>query len=125
MSAGESRRRPAETGGRQIVHKVRVSDQEEQLLVERAQELGITVSRFLIEAALAPAAGETQTERHNALLMLFRLERLVANIANNVNQVARVSNTTGAAHVAELREHLAEARRVYERIDECIDGLKL
>lgn len=125
MPASESRRRPAEAGGRQIVHKVRVSDEEEKCLSARAQELGITVSRLLVEAALAPATGEMHTERRNALALLFRLERLIANIANNVNQVAKVSNTTGAAHVAELREHLAEARRVYERIDECLDGFKL
>jgi hypothetical protein len=39
-------------GGKTIVHKVKVTSEEEQILRERAAVLGVSVSRLLAESAL-------------------------------------------------------------------------
>lgn len=46
------RRRKNEPGGRHKIYPVRVSESEDQILKERANAAGITVSRLLAESAL-------------------------------------------------------------------------
>lgn len=118
MSAG--RRRTNASEARAIVHKVRVNDSEEAVLITRASEQGVTVARLLVESALADGGGETRAERENILRLYFRIERLLANVANNVNQIAKVANTTGAIDIGELRAHLRGARQVYDDLEELI-----
>lgn len=118
------RRRANVAGGRQHRHEVKVTPEEEAILLQLAEAQRVTVPRLLVEAALSAPAGESPSERRNAIAELFGLHRLLAAISNNVNQMARVTNATGNVHT-EMVETLRAVRRTAERIDGAIDGLSL
>jgi len=118
------RRRANVAGGRQHRHEVKVTPEEEAILLQLAEAQHVTVPRLLVEAALSAPAGESPSERRNAIAELFGLHRLLAAISNNVNQMARVTNATGNVHT-EMVETLRAVRRTAERIDGAIDGLSL
>ena len=118
------RRRANVAGGRQHRqhrHEVRVTPEEEALLLQRAAAQRVSVPRLLVEAALA-ARGETPTERRDAMSTLFGLHRLLAGVANNLNQMTRALHATGEMP-AQTPEVLAALRRTAERIDTAIDRL--
>lgn len=119
---GERRRRANVIGGRRHRHVVKVSPEEEALLLQVAAAQGITVPRLLVESALSAEAGETPTERRNAVAELFKLIRLMAAISNNVNQIARHANATGEV-AADVRATLDAVRRTAERANTAIEGL--
>jgi len=118
------RRRANVEGGRRHEHKVKVTLEEEGVLLRLAEAQHVTVPRLLVEAALSSSAGETPTERRDAITQLFGLHRLLAIISNNVNQMARATNASGEVQ-DELVATLRAARRTAERIDAAIDGLAL
>lgn len=118
------RRRANVAGGRLHQHKVKVTPEEEGVLLRLAEAQRVTVPRLLVESTLAAVSGETSTERRDAIAELFRLHRLLAAISNNVNQIARATNVTGEVH-DELVATLRAVRRTAERIDGAIDGLAL
>lgn len=115
------RRRANVEGGRQHRHEVKVSAEEEARLVLLAGQHRVSVPRLLVEAALAEA-GETPTERREAIASLFRVHRLLGSIANNVNQMAKATNATGEVQ-ADLRATLDAVRRTAGRVDDAVDGL--
>lgn len=117
-------RRANAAGGRHHRHVVKVTPAEEALLLQLAVAQGVTVPRLLVEAALSASAGQTPTERRNAIAELFRIYRLLGTIANNVNQMARATNATGQVH-PELTETMRAVRRVADRVEGAIDGLAL
>lgn len=116
------RRRANVAGGRQHFHKVKVTPEEEGVLLRLAEAQHVTVPRLLVESALATETAETPTERRNAMAELFATHRLLAAVSNNVNQMARATNATGEVQ-AEMVETLRAVRRLAERIDDAIDGL--
>lgn len=116
------RRRANVAGGRQHFHKVKVTPEEEGVLLRLAEAQRVTIPRLLVESALAAETSETPTERRNAMAELFAAHRLLAAVSNNVNQMARATNATGEVQ-AEMVETLRAVRRVAERIDDAIDGL--
>jgi len=118
------RRRANVAGGRQHRHEVKVTPEEEAILLQLAEAQRVTVPRLLVEAALSAPTGESPSERRNAIAELFAVHRLLAAISNNVNQMARVTNATGKVHT-EMVETLRAVRRTAERIDGAIDGLSL
>ena len=118
------RRRANVDGGRQHRHEVKVSPEEEGMLLRLAEAQHVTIPRLLVESALASATSETPTERRNAMAELFALHRLLAAVSNNVNQIAKATNATGELQ-PETVTTLAKVREVAERIDEAIDGLSL
>ena len=109
--AGPRRRRAREPVPRTAV-KVKLSDTERQQLSERADQLGVTVARLLVESA------REQTLQRRALFVeLNELRHLTATIANNVNQLAKIANTSGdlpAAH--RLHQTLVETEAVLEQL---------
>ena len=117
------RRRANVEGGRPHRHEVKVSPEEEGILLRLAAEQRVTVPRLLVESALA-ARSETPSERRNAMAELFALHRLLASISNNVNQMAKATNATGEVQ-EELSATLSAVRRTALRIDDAIDGLSL
>lgn len=120
-----SRRRRANVdGGRQHRHEVKVSPEEEGVLLRLAEAQHVTIPRLLVESALASGRSETPTERRNAMAELFALHRLLAAVSNNVNQMAKATNATGEVQ-AELSATLKAVRRTARRIDDAIDGLSL
>lgn len=115
------RRRANVAGGRQHRHEVKVSPEEEALLVQLALAQGVTVPRLLVESALS-AQGETPTARREAMAELFAVRRLLAAVSNNVNQLAKQANS-GDGFPAEAVAVLPAIRRVVLRIDATLDGL--
>lgn len=116
------RRRANVDGGRQHKHEVKVTPEEEAMLLRLAEEQRVTVPRLLVEAALSAERSETPADRRNTLVELFGAHRLLATISNNVNQMARATNATGEVQ-AEMVETLRAVRRTAERIDAAVDEL--
>lgn len=115
------RRRKNVAGGRRHAHLVRVTPEEEALLLQRATSLGVTVPRLLVESALA-AQGETATERQWVMAELFRVHRLLGTIANNVNQMAKATNATHEVQ-ADMSATFEVVRRTAGRVSDAIDRL--
>ena len=117
------RRQANEAGGRSRLQKVKVTETEAAALAERAGELGVSVPRLMVEAALAdPGRSATAAERQEAMVELFAVRRLLAAVSNNINQLARAANSTGQVP-AEAAATIAAARRLAGRIDGAIDEL--
>ncbi len=102
-----------------------MTPEEEGMLLRLARQQNVSIPRLLVESALAADAGESATERRDALAELFAVHRLLAAVSNNVNQIARVANATGEVPTAEVSATLAAVRRTAERIDMVVDELSL
>ena len=87
------RRRANAAQARTQLQPVRVSEEEKKALLVRAAEQNVSVSRLLVESALAD--GEAPEGRRAVMAELFELRRLLATVANNVNQVAKAVNISG------------------------------
>ncbi|WP_371878722.1 plasmid mobilization relaxosome protein MobC [Conexibacter sp. DBS9H8] len=124
MSAPAGRRdRPRERrakhpGRRPTGLRVTLSEEELAQLRARAQKAGVSMSRLLVESALAQV--ETKAERQRVVVKLNRFERLLGNLANNVNQLARQANIAGqvvaVGRVTGYLDELAEMRDELHRI---------
>src|SRR5699024_9090103 len=62
-------------GGRPVRLNLRLSDIEYASLLTSAEELSITVPRYLKESALAVSRGETASERAQLMKSLFGVQR--------------------------------------------------
>jgi len=109
------RRRENAAGGRRIAHQVKVTVEEEAVLVRLAEAAGVSVPRLLVEAATSLGSESTPTQRREAVVELPRVSRVLAGVATNLNQLARSVNS-GA-------EFPAQAAVVRERIRELIPRL--
>ena len=119
-----ARRRRVE-GGRHHRHVVRVTPEEEALLLAVALRYRVGVPKLRVDSALAggsEAAASNASVRHALITELFGLHRLLANVANNVNQMTKALHATGELP-PQTGEVLAAARRTADKIDDVIDGL--
>lgn len=120
------RRRENAPGGRSHSHRVRVSPEEEAQLVLRAERLGVTVPRLLVESALQGGAERLEArltesqERVQLGVELNQLQRKVGAIGVNINQIARATNATGEWQ-PELESSLVYLRKVLRQIEEFRD----
>jgi len=116
------RRRANVAGGRQVAHKVKVTPEEEAVLVRLAAQAGVSVPRLLVEAATAPTIGETTSVRREAMVELFSLNRVLSGVAGNLNQLARMGNATGEfpEQALAMRERI---RVLIPRIERAVDDL--
>jgi len=114
------RRRANAAQARTQLQPVRVSEEEKKALLVRAAEQNVSVSRLLVESALAD--GEAPEGRRAVMAELFELRRLLATVANNVNQVAKAVNISGTVSDSAAGT-LADARDVMARIDVALDQL--
>lgn len=74
---------------------VRLTYDEYRELAERAKETGLSLSRYLIENALARAAMKPE-EREQREALAFQRDwaiNEVARVGNNINQIARQLNS--------------------------------
>ena len=116
------RRRQANVeGGRRGRFEVLVDDAERERLVTAASEQGVTVPRLLVESALAPA-GETATERRDAMTRVFAMQRTLTGAAVNINQIARQANSEGDVP-AGAQAAVAELRASVSRLDQLLEQL--
>jgi Bacterial mobilisation protein (MobC) len=104
---------------------VRVSEAERAALRRRADELDVSVSRLLIESALADdSAGvgwsgrrRAAVARRQGLVEIVECRRLLATVANNVNQLAKPANISGdLPGVRRLDEELGELQKVRDQL---------
>jgi len=94
--------------------------EEKLALVSRAAEENVSVSRLLVESALA--GGESPEGRRAVMVELLQLRRLLATIANNVNQLARAANVSGEVS-PRAEATFADVRDLMLRIDVTVDEL--
>lgn len=88
------RQQPHLPGGRRgVLHKVRVTPEQELVLVAKAERHGWTVARLLAESALQGSAEEA-AQFKLFISELFDLQRSFAAVGNNLNQIARATNAT-------------------------------
>lgn len=80
-------------GHRGVLHKVRVTPEQEAVLVAKATRHGWTVARLLAESALNGSAEEAAAAKR-LTAELFDLQRSFAAVGNNLNQIARATNAT-------------------------------
>jgi uncharacterized protein (DUF1778 family) len=85
-------RMPTLTGGRHLGIKVRLADAELNELRRRANIAGLSVQRFLIEAAMTGSAAQA-AEQRRALADSQRARLVLTSVSNNVNQLAKWANT--------------------------------
>jgi hypothetical protein len=109
-------RREREPVPRRVFQQVKLTEEEQQQLRARAAELGVSVPRLMVEAALGGATGMTP-ERQREVAELFEVRRVLSTVANNVNQLARLANTTGELGMERrLEDALAEVEEVVGRV---------
>jgi hypothetical protein len=116
-----ARRRRRVPGGRQHRHEVKVTPEEEAVLLRMALAQRVSVPRLLVESALA-GGGETASMRRDVIEELFAVHRLLATIANNVNQIAKATNATLETQ-PETFAAMGAVSRTAERIDTVVDSL--
>ncbi|MFC3688919.1 MobC family plasmid mobilization relaxosome protein [Aquipuribacter hungaricus] len=115
------RRRANQPGGRQHSHRVKVTPEEEAVLLQLALAQGVSVPRLLVEAATS-RSGKSSTERRAVIAELLAVRRLLAAVSNNVNQLARHANS-GEEFPEEAAMTLRAVRRLVPRIDAAADAL--
>ena len=113
---------PTLTGGRHLVVKVRLSDSEHDELRRRATTAGMSVQRFLFDAAMSGSAAQS-AERRRAQGDAQRARLVLTSIANNVNQLAKWANTNHVLPDA-FGVALADVRRATIEVAETTSRLQ-
>lgn len=106
-----------------MAHLVKVTPEEEAVLVRLAEQAQVSVPRLLVEAATSLPHGHTATERRDAIVDLMAVSRVLAGVATNLNQLARSVNA-GAEfppQAAVVRERI---RALIPRIARACDDLR-
>ena len=111
-------RRARKLVAREVIQKVKLTDEERDQLRARAAELGVSVPRLMVESALSGV--DTPTDRRRLVAELFETRRLLATVANNVNQLAHSANISGQVHegrrleqtLADVDELVAQLRQL-------------
>lgn len=109
------RRRANAEGGRTHRHEVKLTTDEQTMLLAMAEARGITVPRLLFESTMAASTGQTLTERNELIAEVFRLQRAFGAVGTNVNQIAKVLNSTGEVS-PELDATMAGIRALLPRV---------
>lgn len=107
-------------GGRSVRRVVRLSEFEDNALMLKASEQGVSVQRLLVESALTFETGETATERRDAIASILQAQRQLAAIGNNLNQIARATNA-GEPIEDGIAGSLDYLRGVLGRLDSAAD----
>lgn len=84
------RRRQNHPGGRHIEHRVKVTQEEEEILQTRANAAGITVSRFLMEAALGDPNDVLERKTWRAQLLGLRQQMKESGYSEELQQRASI-----------------------------------
>ncbi|WP_326822696.1 relaxase/mobilization nuclease domain-containing protein [Streptosporangium sp. NBC_01756] len=108
-------RQRRQQGGRPHKHSVRMSEAEQAVIEERAGQAGVSVPRFLVEAAMAGDTATASQLRANAAELLAA-RRLVAAAGVSLNQLAKVANATGVVP-ASLEATMTATQQFLERLD--------
>lgn len=100
---------------------MRVTADQETRLAAKAAERGVTISRLLVESALA-GGGDAAAAKAALASDLFGVMRVLGKVGVNINQLAKVTNATGEVQPATV--HALDAiARVSNRLDVFLDDL--
>lgn len=122
----ERKRQQNQVGGRPYRHVVRLTEAEELELSVAASRDDRTVSRFVVESALARVRGVDVSDVQQTIAALFAVQHQLAKVGNNVNQIARHANATGGEILREeLAQELAELRGSVRRVNEVLEQVSL
>ncbi len=104
--------------GKRHIHQVKVSEQEEAILKDKASKLNVSVVKLLVDSTL----GKNQYLQRRALVTeLSGLRRELQGVTTNLNQMARFANTTGQApSQEELEEALSRLAPVQDKLWEVL-----
>lgn len=118
-------------GGRPVRVYVRLSEMEHAKLVVAAGRLGVSVPRYLVQAAIemgdedkSVAVGGGLFARRDLVEELRQVRRVLTLLGNNVNQIARGVNIEQVAP-DETAYALNAATRVVERLDAVVEALQV
>jgi hypothetical protein len=103
-------------GGRHRQLGVRLTEEEERLIRNRAEEAGLSAQRLLVEAALSGSAQSAAARRHAAVEV--RAARVILKgVANNLKQLAKWANANDVlpANLDRLMSDLARAVQAVEQ----------
>lgn len=121
--AGHKGRRPGVRGGRQIVHKVKVTQAEERRLQHAAAAAGVTPVRYMVEAALA-GEGWTPSQRRVLAGEFARAKLTLAGVARNLNQLTAYAHAE-RRFMAGVERLLPAIEGAMERLDVAREELRL
>lgn len=115
-----SRRQLSTPEGRPNRHVVKLTDAEEKVLSERAGAAGVTIPRYLVEAATgdAPAA-----DRQVVLDVLLGIRRQIVGEATNLNQLARAANE-GVHFESDIAEAARVAKATNTKLTEVLERMR-
>lgn len=99
-------------GGRALSYRVRLSDQEAEVLEQRAAAQGVSVARLLLETTLT---GRSPTERRAVAAELAVIRRQLTGAARNLNQATRVLHANGSSPM--LESAASEVRAAIAMLD--------
>lgn len=117
-----TRRKQTKTGTRRTrIISLRVNEEEARELADLAEQRGVTLSRFLIEAA--KQAGDIDKARQDAeqgpvVRELQRIRTEIWRIGHNVNQVAHNTNRDLAVSAEQETSVAAAVRECGRLVDE-------
>lgn len=106
---------------RTVKHVVKVSEEQELRLLERAAERNITVARLMVESSLAGGADAAKAKSELAG-ELFRITRAIGKVGVNINQIARATNTTFQSQ-PETASAIATHGRVMARLEQLLEDM--
>jgi|GEM_PF-745576 len=93
--------------------KFRATQQEKELIQERAKKSGVSVSEYLLSVV-----------KRKRIVVINELPKLMADIygaAVNINQIAKVANTQKYVNKQNVEDLFAEAEILKKKVDEIID----
>lgn len=115
VSAPPQRQRRLD-GGRPHKYTVRLSDEEQRRIEDRARAAGVSVPRMLVEAAVASGVQST-SERRALVVELCGARRLVAAAGNHLHELVRVSEAAG-----QVPSELASTLDATARVIGCLEA---
>ncbi len=123
MSGAKGLRQEQQRGRpRAVRHVVRVHPETEHRLLAAAAIRGISVSRLLVESALAGGA-DAAARKAELAGELFRVTRFLGRVGVNINQIARAANA-GAELKADASAALRAISDVTRRIELLLDDVE-
>ena len=108
-------------GGRQGRLNLRLTDEEERQIRQRAEGCGLSAQRYLIEAGLSRSASDA-ADRRRVEWDLGQARVVLKAAGNNLNQLAKWANANHAVpdHIGVA---LGEVHRAIEVVEDCANAI--
>jgi uncharacterized protein (DUF1778 family) len=108
-------------GGRKGRLNLRLTDEEERQIRQRAEGCGLSAPRYLIEAGLSRSASDA-ADRRRVEWDLAQARVVLKAAGNNLNQLAKWANANRAL-ADRIEAALGEFHRAIEVIEDCANAV--